>query len=184
MKKLLSISLALIMCVVMASCTQGGVVGTPGSAAPASSKTATDNVVKAKDGLAEGVLGDVMRNTFFDYTVVSAAYVDTYADYTPAEGNVLIDTVIKITNVFGDEIPMYREDFQIQWGEGEEDYGYCIDPIDDTMLPVEFTMAEDEVVEYHVVYEVPQGNSEYSISYLEYFEDESEGDVFFVEFSL
>lgn len=142
-------------------------------------------VVKAVDGYANGRIGDVMRNEFFEYTVVSANYVEEYAGQKPAAGKKFVDAVVKIKNIVDEELNMYYDDFQIQWGgEGEDNFGYCIEAKDSTMIPAEFMMKKGETLEYHIVYEVPEGQSEYSISYLEYFEDDTEGDVFFVYFEL
>mgnify|MGYP005764389673 CR=1 FL=1 len=127
--------------------------------------------IKAVDGYAEGRIGDTMENSFFTFTVKSAQFVDEYAGYQPKEGYVLLDAVVDMKNVFGETIPMYVDDFQIQWGDGDMDFGYAIDPIDDTMIPLEFELGRAESREYHCVYEVPEGSTEFSISYLEIFED-------------
>ena len=44
-------------------------------------------------------------------------------------------------------------------------------------------MLEDgEERQYHLIYEVPAGNMIFSVSYLEVFADDSEGNVYFVYF--
>lgn len=152
------------------------------------SKDGNGSIV-AVDGYADGRIGDTLKNTFFEYTVKSAQYVEEYAGYKPQEGNVLIDTVITTRNVFGEQLDMFAEDYQIQWDkEGDRDnknnYGYPIEAIDDTMIPTQFKLAKGETKEYHCVYEVPTGYTDYSISYLEYFDNDTEGDVFFIFFEL
>lgn len=147
------------------------------------SSSDSGNVITATDGYAEGKMGDVLRNSFFDYSVVSAKLVDTYAGYTPAEGYVLLDAVVTIKNITDDEIPMFDTDFQVQWGDDADDaFGYPVDAQDSTMLPADFKMKSGESVEYHCVYEVPEGSSEFSISYQEYFTDNTAGDTFFIYF--
>ena len=143
-----------------------------------------ENVITATDGQADGRIGDTMENTFFQYTVKSAAIVDEYAGYAPEEGYMLVDAVVLTKNVFTETIEMYDTDFQIQWGDGEEDYGYPIAALDDTMIPETYELGRAESKEYHCVYEVPEGSTDFSISYLEQFSDGSEGDVFFVFFEL
>lgn len=170
MRKLLAVMLAVALMVSATAC--GGAGG-------------GTEVIKAVDGFANGRIGDVMRNEFFEYTVVSANYVDEYAGKKPADGKKFVDSVVKIKNIFSEELNMYYDDFQIQWGnDGEDNYGYCIETADSTMIPAEFMMKKGETLEYHLVFEVPEGQSEYSISYQEYFEDETEGNVFFVYFEL
>lgn len=141
-------------------------------------------VITATDGQADGRIGDIMKNTFFQYTVKSAAIVDEYAGYTPEDGYILVDAVVDTKNVFTESIEMYDTDFQIQWGDGDEDYGYPIAALDDTMIPDTYELRRAESKEYHCVYEVPEGSTNFSISYLEQFTDGSEGDVFFVFFEL
>ena len=141
--------------------------------------------VSAKDGYAEGRIGDTLSSVFFDFSVDSAEFVDEYAGYAPAAGNVLLDTVVTVKNTFGEELPMFNSDFQIQWGDGDEDYGYGVEGLTDSaIMPEEYTLKRAESVTYHVVYEVPAGSSNFSVSFLEYFEDETEGDVFFIFFEL
>ena len=52
------------------------------------------------------------------------------------------------------------------------------------MAPEEYVIPRGASAEYHPVFEVPDGDREYSISYLEIFEDDTEGDVFFIYFEL
>lgn len=138
----------------------------------------------AKNGYAEGKIGDTLESKFFEYTVQSAQYVEEYAGYKPSDGNVLIDTVIMVKNIFGKEITMFSKDFQIQWNNGEKDFGYPIEAIDATMIPQEFKLKKKAAKQYHCVYEVPKGYTKYSISYLEYFDHDKKGDFFFVYFEL
>ena len=72
----------------------------------------------------EGELGDTMSNMFFDFTVNSAGTVDSYDGYTPSDGNQLILCNITLKNTFGEALPMYDSDFQLQWGDGDEDYAW------------------------------------------------------------
>ena len=55
--------------------------------------------------------------------------------------------------------------------------------LDDAQLPGTYPLAIDEEVEGILVYEVPAGFQDFSISYQEYFDDESTGDVYFVYFT-
>lgn len=51
------------------------------------------------------------------------------------------------------------------------------------MLPNQYDLEKAESRTGLLVYEVPEGETEFSIVYQEYFEDESYGDIFFVNFS-
>lgn len=178
MKRVIAIMMAGIMlCFSMSGCSVlSAVFGASGS---------TAGTIKAEDGYAEGRIGDTLKTTFFTFRVESAQFVKEYAGYQPEEGNILVDSVVTVKNVFGEDLPMFNSDFQIQWGDGDDDFGYGVEGLEDsTIMPEEYTLKRGESVEYHIVYEVPKGSTDFSISYLEIFSDQSEGDVFFVYFEL
>lgn len=151
------------------------------------SGAAVSSIVKAEDGYAEGEIGTTFRTYFFDYSVDSAAFPSEYEGYTPDNGMQFLDVVITIKNTFGEELPMYNSDFQIQWhdlGDGPDDYDYGL-IIDDstTIMPDEYGLAKGDSCTYHILYEVPAEAKEFSVSYLELFANDTEGDVFFTYFS-
>ena len=130
-----------------------------------------------------------MHTAFFDFTVESAEFVEEYAGYVPAEGKALLDTVFTIKDTYGDDLPIYHTDFQIMWGDGEQDFGYGLTGLEDeTVLPEELIMNKRETVTYHIVYEVPADAREFTIGYIEIYYDETqgdemhEGDLFLVNF--
>ena len=137
-----------------------------------------------------GYLGDTMHTMFFDFSVESAQWIDEVNGYTAGEGNALFEAVVKVTNTYGETIPMGTYDFQVQWGgEGEDDYTYQPDEISgDGIMPAEFELADGETVEYRLIGEVPAGSTNLSISYAEYYytEDGEDGvgDTYFVDFQL
>ena len=146
----------------------------------------------------EGRVDDTMETYFFDFTVNGAYLTNDYEGYTPAEGNTLLVADITVKNTFQESIEMYDVDFQAQWGEeGEDAYAYPIttdmetytelDPVGENQLPGTYPMAVDEERNGELVYEVPAGHVDFSISYLEQFVDdageESTGEVYFVYFT-
>ncbi len=130
-----------------------------------------------------GDLGEKMSTCFFDYTVESAQLVDSYDGYTPTDGNVLLDTVLTIQNTDSEELPMSVYDFQVQWGDfNEDEYGFEAEALwgaQDAMQE-HYTLAVGDSITTHVVYEVPQSsaNGYYVVCYLEEFADGSQGDLF------
>lgn len=155
----------------------------------ASSTASTTAGYPDENGNAEGRLGDTMHTYFFDYTVNSAYLCDEYEGYTPAEGNEILVADVTIKNTFTSTLPMYDTDFQIQWNDSADDaFGFPItlelnDVLNDQMLPGEYELSINQSVNGLLVYEVPAGNKDFSISYLEMFDDDSTGDVFFAYFS-
>lgn len=138
---------------------------------------------KDQDGYFEGKVGDTMRTEFFDFKVLSVEVVDQYAGFTPEEGNKLLDVQIQEKNTFGEDLPMFVYDFQLQWGEGDDDFANPKEGVrDESLMPEEFTLAAKESKEYHVLFEVPQDITDFDLVYLEEFDDDSIGDFFAVKF--
>ncbi len=144
---------------------------------------------QAQDGYGEGGMGDTMHTYFFDYTVNSAYLCDSFEGYTAAqEGYQLLVADVTVKNTFQESIPMFDTDFQIQWSSDADDaydvpITYYMDALSDQQLPSEYDLGVDEERSGLLVFEVPEGETDFSISYLELFDDESEGDVFFVYFT-
>lgn len=167
-RKRICILLGLLMVLCMAGCGRSGVY--------------------PKDGFAEGRIGDVMHTIFFDYTVNSAYICKDYCGYTPEEGNMLLVADVTVKNTTRDTIPMFDVDFQVQWGgEGDDDFEvpitYYADPVSDDQIPAEYDLGVNEEMTGLLVFEVPEGEEDLSISYMEEFDDGTEGDTFFVYFT-
>lgn len=173
-KKLIaSITMMVMVCMMLTAC--GG-------------KPTVNTIVKANEnGYAEGEIGATFRTAFFDYSVDSVAFPAEYEGYTPNDGMQFLDVVISIKNTFGETLPMYNSDFQIQWhdlGNGEEDYDWGLEIEDSsTIMPYEYELLKGASCTYHVLFEVPAEAKEFSVSYLELFANDTEGDVFFTYFN-
>ncbi len=144
--------------------------------------------ITAQDGYGEGRMGDTMKTYFFDYTINSAYLCVEFNGYVPAEGNRLLVAEATVKNTFNESIVMYDTDFQVQWNStGEEDYDFPItfyaDPVSDEQLPAEYELGISKDRTGLLVFEVPADKKDFSISYLELFDDDSEGNVFFVFFT-
>lgn len=136
-------------------------------------------------GYYDGEIGDTMQTYFFDFSVNSVQYVDSYAGVTPDAGYRFVDAVISIQNTSEDSLPMWNQDFQVQWGDGDDDYGYGTIINDSSVMPEEYEIEAGGTATYHVIYQVPTDSTgEYSISYQEYFSDDTTGDLYFVYFDL
>lgn len=205
MKKFASLFLATVVtAAVLTGCGSNGTLnGTSGStassttpsssAASSSAATPSSSSTSAgypdENGNAEGRLGDTMHTYFFDYTVNSAYLCDEYEGHTPQAGNEILVADVTIKNTATSTLPMFDTDFQIQWNDDADDaYGFPItydlnDVLNDQMLPGEYELGIGKSINGLLVFEVPAGNKNFSISYLEMFDDDTTGDVFFVYFS-
>ncbi len=144
--------------------------------------------VESLDGYAEGRIGDTMKTYFFNYKVNSAYLCEEYNGYQPAEGKCMLVAEVTVKNTYNESIQMYDTDFQIQWNsDGDDDYDFPItantDPVSDEQLEATYTLGIDEELTGLLVFEVPTGENDFSISYLELFDDDSKGDVYFVFFT-
>ena len=144
--------------------------------------------VESLDGYAEGRIGDTMKTYFFNYKVNSAYLCEEYNGYQPTEGKCMLVAEVTVKNTYNESIQMYDTDFQIQWNsDGDDDYDFPItantDPVSDEQLEATYTLGIDEELTGLLVFEVPTGENDFSISYLELFDDDSKGDVYFVFFT-
>lgn len=139
-----------------------------------------DSGAKTQTGDAD----ETLSTYFFDFSLEGVEVADSYEDYTPAEGNKLLLVKTHVKNDFGEDLPMFDTDFQVQWGTGEEDYAWSVDPFNDEMMPAESTLAKDEEITYFQVYEVPADIMDYTFVYLEEFDDDTTGDFHEIQFTV
>lgn len=149
-------------------------------------------VVLPKDGYAEGAMGDTMRTYFFDYQVNDAHTCSKYEGYIPTPGYDLLAAEVTVENTLSESITMFDWDFIVLYPDtaGEDQvYDYPITSYEDveipeaalqTLLPAEYTLEKGESRTGLLLFEVPAGDTEFTISYMEYFEDDTTGDTFSV----
>jgi len=140
-----------------------------------------DNVVNTAaqmiSGDVTGTVGKVYATEWFEFTIHSIDQVDSYAGYEPGEGYILYDVVISEKNIFESSIPMGTFDFYMDDSSFIE-YIWAIDPLDDTMMPLEFELMPEESVLYHMIYEIPDDVTDLVLAYTEIDEEDNEGRTF------
>lgn len=147
----------------------------------------------SNDGYEEGRMGDTMHTYFFDYTVESAYVCDDFEGYTADAGNQILVAEVTVKNTHKESIEMYDTDFQAQWGDdGDDDYEVpitydgtdtAVEPLTDEQLPGIYDLGVNESRTGLLVFEVPEGKKDFSISYMEAFDDDSTGTTYFVYFT-
>lgn len=192
MKRLVSMLLAAALALSLAGCG-GGDSGQQQPASYSGDYTGSGGDVYAENGYAEGRIGDTMHTYFFDYTVNSAYTCGEFAGREAAEGCKLLVVEVRVKNTFTSGIEMYDTDFQAQWGSGDGDYRVPIttDPetfeeleaISGDQLPGTYELNVNQERTGLLVYEVPAAGRDFSVSYLEAFEEGDDGDTFFVYFT-
>lgn len=147
-----------------------------------------------EEGFNEGRIGDVMHTQFFDYTINDAYTCDSYETCTASAGGKILVVDITVKNTFPKSIEMYDTDFQILWdSDKDEDYRVPIttdpdtweelDVIGEDQLPGTYTLGVNKERTGLLVFDVPADVKDFTIAYLEVFEDESEGDLHAVFFT-
>ena len=177
-KKIVSLALALTMLLTLASCDVLSLK--PGGSSNGSS-TSTGNDK-------EGYIGDTLSTYWFDFTVDDAYICDEYEGYTPASGYQLVVVEMTLKNRVTFSVDMYRGDFPILWDDEENGLDYPLAYIGGDQFPDEYTLGINQKKSGELVYEVPTDYRDFSVAFLEIFEDENnedgrDGDVFFVDFT-
>lgn len=129
-------------------------------------------------------VGDKITTAFFEYTVSGVSAQKRYQGKTAREGNVFVVVWVEIENKENYTLPMGRYDFQLQWGDGEDSYRYPIHQYCQEQLPDEYDIPQDEGVEGTLVFQVPREETDLALGYLEIFENDRQGDLFFTYFSV
>ena len=190
MKKALALLLTLLLVFSLAACTSG-------SNEPAADPGSAPVIKEAEDGgVFDGRIGETIRTYFYDFKVTDAYLCDDYHGFTPQDGNVLLVVKLDIENTMNSSIPMSDLDFQAQWGDDADDafaWPITTDPetmddrgtLCDEQLPYEYEMSVGEKISGgELVYEVPEGYKDFSISAIDDFADDTEeGSTYFVYFT-
>lgn len=121
--------------------------------------------------------GNSVSVEWFDMTVESSQITQTYGNYTAAEGNQLIDVVVSLTSTDSIDNTFWSVEFMLDDPTDTELYGIPVqaDLIGaEDVMPVEFGLAPDESVTYHIIYEIPNTSKDLSLVFVEYFDDGTE----------
>lgn len=185
MKKIIALFFMTVMLLSLAGCGKSGI-----ERASMGDEDSDVQVYDNDDGTKTfvGRTGSNMRTQWFDFTV-NDAYQTTEAigGYTPSAGNVLVVVDMTLKNTFTESVPMSDWDFQLQWGDDSDDaFAFPVETneaILDNQFESEFTMKINQEVNGCYIFEAPEGYDDFSVSFLEYYEDDTEGNLYFVYFS-
>ena len=144
-----------------------------------------------------GYIGDVMHTYWFNFAINSAYTCTSYGSYTAPADKQLLVVNLSMKNTSLSSVPMSDLDFQAQWGDDADDaYAYAIttdepatnqvqvpEALSDEQLPTMYDLAINEERSGVLVFEVPAGYQDFSISFQEIFEDNTYGDAYFVFFT-
>ena len=192
MKKTVAFLLSLLLIIgMMTACSSGSSSSRPLGETESSQDASEDSVYNGS-----GRIGQTIETYFFKFKINDAYLCDDYHGYAPQSGNELLVVQIDIENLANESIPMFDVDFQAQWGEDDDESAYSFpittDPetyedrgtVSDKQLPYEYELGIGEKVSGELVFEVPKGYKDFSVSTRDDFEDDSqEGETYFVYFT-
>jgi len=137
-------------------------------------------------GVARGKIGDELINTFFSFRVEKAELTAVFEGQQPFRGFVYLVADITVKNTFDESIPMWSDDFLVQWGSGDREYCYPLSKAVHSQMDDEYLLSVNGSVTKKLVFEVPvpEEDNEYNLSYQEYYEDEVEGNIYYIVFTL
>ena len=126
--------------------------------------------------------GQTVSTALFDFTVSDPQTLTEYPGVTVSEGEQLASMMLTVTNTGTETLPFFSPDFQFQWGEGDKDFGVCLDGVDDRMLPYAWDLEPGETRTGLVL--VPRDCTGLTVAYEELGEDGSRAGTYFVEVPL
>ena len=120
-----------------------------------------------------------------DETVHTALF-DSYNGIDIPDGDKLVQFQLTVENTSDDGYLVFKDDFQLQWGDGEADFGVGIDPDedDDKMFPESCGLSAGSAVTGIVLATVPQDATTLTVAYQEVLGIGNDGNNFFVDLSL
>lgn len=128
--------------------------------------------------------GETVHTGLFDFVVSDVSVVRSYGILVPNDGNKLVRMDLAVTNTSDEKYTMFAQDFQLQWGDGEEDFGTCLAAIDDDMTPYAYTLYPGSSYESVMVVQVPEEADRLTVAYREKLSDGEDGSAYFVETDL
>ena len=127
---------------------------------------------------------ETVHTALFDFTCGQAEVIDSYKSISIPDGDKLVQFQISVTNTSEDTYPIYKDDFQLQWDDGDDDFCVGCEPEDDVMLPDVTNLAPGESVSGLIVAKIPTDASTLTVAYQENYEDGSNANAYFVDLSL
>ncbi len=125
--------------------------------------------------------GETVSTALFDFSITDVSLVESYPGIDIPDGEWLVRMCLNIRNTSSQTYTMFLQDFQIQWGDGENDYGICLNAVDDTMMPYAYGLTPGQERSDWLMARIPEGSASCTVVYQEYKTDGSRGDAYFVE---
>ena len=138
-------------------------------------------------GSVRGRLIDEFTTAFFAFQARKAEYATSIEEeHTPMATYIYLAVELTIEGVYDKSVPMWTSDFVLRWADGDQGYGYPIEKLSESQMSDTFYLRLGDSITKQLVFEVPETleGVEYSLSYLEYYADDVEGNTFYIVFDM
>jgi hypothetical protein len=131
-------------------------------------------------------VGETTQTTWFTWLISSVRTTGDIDGYASGSGNKFVVLDITTTNTFEESLPMFSDDFTLRYTDeaGKLVETYPLEAFTDGMYPDDFQQEIGETTNGFVVFEVPDTVDSAIIYYLEIYEDEFEGDIYYCSIEL
>lgn len=129
-------------------------------------------------------VGETVSTVLFDFTVSDPQTLDSYTGIDIPDGQKLVQMFLKVSNTSDQTYTMFAEDFQIQWGEGENDFGTCLEAVDDYMMPYSYQLDPGKTYSGMMLVLVPEDCTQLTVAYQEMKASGDKATAYFVEVPL
>lgn len=128
--------------------------------------------------------GDTASTALFDYSVPEAEVLDAYPGVQIPQDRKLVRLWLVVKNTSTQQYTMFAQDFQVQWGDGEEDYGTCLAAVDEAMMPDSYPLDPGMTHQGAMLVPVPRDCTALTLAYQEQLADGRAGTAYFLEVPL
>ncbi len=130
-------------------------------------------------------MNEEQKNSFFALKVTEAYRHSSLGGYIPDEGYDFLAVKVYTRNIFTESIPMSCYDYNIRWGDGENEfagaqsldtangYGY-------NDYPEETSLSIGGEKEGYIYFSIPKDAADLRLEYIEVYEDDFEGSTFYI----
>lgn len=127
---------------------------------------------------------ETVHTALFDFTCGQAEVIDSYNGIDIPEGDKLVRFELTVYNTSDETYQIFKDDFQLQWGDGDNDFGVALESVNDLMMPDATELIPGEAHVGQMLVAVPQDTTTLTVAYQEILESGNDGNNFFVDLSL
>ena len=127
---------------------------------------------------------ETVHTALFDFTCGQPETIEKFGNIAIPEGDKLVQFHISVTNTSDETYDIFKDDFQLQWGDGDNDFGVALESVNDLMMPDATELVPGEAHVGQMLVAVPQNTTTLTVAYQEILESGEDGNNFFVDLSL